>query len=105
MKYQVSFRAKNMISSHVLFLLFWFYFFFLHLALITGLFITENRKILSRRGVHLGRVTLCSLVKLHITTAKKKNRKIVTLGIIVRTAEQIYIKLSSHVKITCYLHT
>ena len=64
-------------------------FFSLHLALITELFITENRKILSRRGAHLGRLILCPLVKLYIMTAKKKIENIDTLGIIVRTAEQI----------------
>ena len=51
------------------------YFSFLHLALITELFITENRKILSRRGARLGRLMLCPLVKLYIMTAKKKKNR------------------------------
>ena len=70
-----------------------FFFFSFHLALITELFITENRKILSRRGAHLDRLILCPLVQLYIMTAKKKEKKKDTLGITVRTAEQIYIKL------------
>ena len=69
------------------------FFFFLHLALTTELFITENRKILSWRGAHLDRLKLCLLVKLYIMTAKKKKEKIDTLGIILRTAEQIYKKI------------
>ena len=39
------------------------FFFFLHLALITELFITESRKILSWRGAHPDRFILCPLVK------------------------------------------
>ena len=45
--------------------------FFLHLALITELLITEEKIILSSRGAHLGRLVLCPLIELYIMTAKK----------------------------------
>ena len=57
---------------------------FLHLVLITKtLLITENEIILRRRGAHLGRLIMCSSVKLYIMT--KKNRY--SIDIILRTAQ------------------
>ena len=46
--------------------------YFLHLASITELFITDNKIILSRRGVHPGRLILCPLIKLYITVKFRK---------------------------------
>ena len=79
--------------------------YFLHLALITELFITESKIILSRRRAHLGRPEYCApkySCKLYIMTAKKKNWYSID---ILRTVEQIYIKLhnisTEQLKITC----